>query len=48
MYNKNKIGNRNFHSKVPIETTQINSISLIEPEEFTETPNVNILGIELK
>ena len=40
MYSKNMIGNRKFHSKLPIIVFQINSISLIEPEEFRETSNV--------
>ena len=38
MHSKNRIGNRNFHSKLPISVFQINSISLIESEEFRETP----------
>ena len=33
------IGNRNVHSKLPIIIFQINSISLIESEEFRETSN---------
>ena len=33
----NRIGNINFYSKLPIITYQINSISWIESEEFTET-----------
>ena len=37
MYSKNKIGNRNVHSKLPIVVFQINSISSIESEEFRET-----------
>ena len=37
MYNKIRIGNRKFHSKLPIIVFQINSISLIESEEFRET-----------
>ena len=37
MYSKKKIGNRNFHSKLPIIVFQINSISSIESEEFRET-----------
>ena len=36
MYSKNNIGNRIFHSKLPIIAFQINSISLIESEEFRE------------
>ena len=34
---KNRIGNRKFHSKLPIIVLQIDSISLIESEEFRET-----------
>ena len=34
-----KMGNRNVHSKLPIIVFQINSISLIESEEFRETSN---------
>ena len=34
MYSYNRIGNRKFHSKLPIIVFQI---SLIEPEEFRET-----------
>ena len=37
MYSKNRIGNRNVHSKLPIIVFQINLISLIESEEFRET-----------
>ena len=37
MYSENMIGNRNFHSKLPIIVFQINSISFIESEEFRET-----------
>ena len=40
MHSKNRIGNRNVHSKLSISVFQINSISLIESEEFRETPNV--------
>ena len=36
MYSKN----RNFHSKPPIIVFQINSISLVEREGFTETSNI--------
>ena len=39
MFSKNRIINRNVHSKLPIIIFQINSISLIESEEFGETPN---------
>ena len=39
MYSKNRIGNRNVHSKLPIVVFQINSISSIESEEFRETSN---------
>ena len=37
VYSKNRIGNRNVHSKVPTIVFQINSISLMESEEFRET-----------
>ena len=37
MYSKNRIGNRKFHSKLLIIVFHINSISLIESEEFRET-----------
>ena len=37
MYSKNRIGNRKLRSKLPIIVFQINSISLIESEEFRET-----------
>ena len=43
MYSKNRISNRNFHSKLPIIVFQINSISSIEPEEFRETSIVVFL-----
>ena len=36
MYSKNRIGNRNVHSKLPIVVFQINSIISIESEEFRE------------
>ena len=36
MCSKNRIGNRNVLSKLPIIVFQINSISLIESEEFRE------------
>ena len=36
MYSKNRIGYRNVHSKLLIMVFQINSISLIESEEFRE------------
>ena len=37
---KNRIGNRNFHSKLPINVFfRNNSISLIESEEFRDTLN---------
>ena len=42
MYSKNRIGNGKFHSKLPIIVFQINSISLIESEEFRETSIVVI------
>ena len=38
MYSKIRIGDRNAHSKLPIIVFQMNSISLIESEEFRETP----------
>ena len=37
MYSKNRIGNRKFYTKLPIIVFQVNSISLIESEEFRET-----------
>ena len=37
MYSKNRIGNRKFHSKLPIIVFQINSVSLIQSIEFRET-----------
>ena len=40
MYSKNRIGNIKFCSKLPIIVGQINSISVIESEEFRETSNV--------
>ena len=43
MYSKNRIGNRKFHSKLPIIVFQINSISLIQSEGFRETSNVGPL-----
>ena len=43
MYNKNRIDNRNCHFKLPIIVFQINSISLIEPEEFRET-SISCIG----
>ena len=39
MYSKNRNGNRIVRSKLPIIVFQINSISLIESEEFRETSN---------
>ena len=39
IYSENRIGNRKFHSKLPIVVFQINSISLIGSEEFRETWN---------
>ena len=36
VHSKNRFGNRNFHSKLSIIVFQINSISLIELEEFRE------------
>ena len=38
MYSKIRIGDRNALSKLPIIVFQMNSISLIESEEFRETP----------
>ena len=40
MHSKHKIGNRNIHSKLPIIVFQINSISLIESEEFGKISNM--------
>ena len=40
MSSKNSIGNIKFQSKLSIIVFQINSISLIESEEFRETSNV--------
>ena len=37
IHSKDKIGNKIFHSKLPIIGFQINSISFIESEEFRET-----------
>ena len=37
MYGKNRIGNRNSQSKLPIIVYQINSISFIESQEFRKT-----------
>ena len=37
MYSKNRIGNRYFVSNLRIIVFQINSISLIESEEFRKT-----------
>ena len=42
VYSKNRIGNRNVHPKLPIIVFQINSISLIESEEFRESRLVYI------
>ena len=39
MYGKNRTGNKNIHSKLPIIVFQINSLSLIESEEFRKTSN---------
>ena len=41
MYSKNRIGNRNVHSKLTIVVFQINSISSIESEEIRETSNIS-------
>ena len=37
MYSKIRIGDRNALSKLPVIVFQMNSISLIESEEFRET-----------
>ena len=42
---KKRIGNRNLHSRLPIADYQINSISLIESEEFRETSIVNVADL---
>ena len=42
MYCKNGIGNRNFHSKLPIIVFQINLINLIESKQFRETSTVKL------
>ena len=47
MYSNNRIGNRNVHSKLPIIAFRINSISLIESEEFRETSIVCVLIYDL-
>ena len=39
IHSKNRICDRNVDSKLPIVVFQINSISLIESEEFRETSN---------
>ena len=36
MYNKNRIGDRNFHYKLPIIVFQINAFSLIESEAYRD------------
>ena len=41
LYNKNRIGNRKFHSKLPIIVFQISSISLIQSKEFRENSIAN-------
>ena len=41
MNSKNRVGNKNVHSKLPVIVFQINSISLIESEEFWETSIVS-------
>ena len=41
MRSEDRIGNRNVLSKLSIIVFQINSISLIESEEFRETLNVS-------
>ena len=40
MYTKNRISNRTFHSKTTNHFFQMNSISLIELEEFREISTV--------
>ena len=47
MYSKNTIGKKKIHSKLPIIVFQINSISLIESEEFRETSNVSFIYFTL-
>ena len=42
MYSRNRIGNRNCHFKLPIIVFQINSISLIDSEEFRETSIITL------
>ena len=37
MYSKNRIGNRNLHSKLALIVFQMNSFGLIESAEFRET-----------
>ena len=44
IYCKNRIGNINSSSKLPTTVFQINSIGLIESEEFRETSNVCCIG----
>ena len=39
MYSKNRIGNRNFQSKLSIIVFQMKSLSLIESETFRKTSN---------
>ena len=39
IYSKYRIGNKNALSKLPITVFQINSINLVESEEFRETSN---------
>ena len=41
MYSKNRIGNKNVHSKLQVIVFQVNSISLIESEEFKEVSIVS-------
>ena len=45
MYSKDRIGKGNFDSKISVIVFQINSISLIESEEFRETL-INLTGTE--
>ena len=42
-YSKYRIGNRKFPSKLPIIVFQINSISLIDPDEFRKTSIVFVI-----
>ena len=46
MYSESRIGNSNFHSKLPFIVFQINSISLIGSEEFRETSNDTTVNLK--